>query len=941
MTVMGIGADSDRMVGRARELAELQTMWAQALQHEPRLVLLGGEAGGGKTTLAGAFAASLSGAQLVRGQCVPLGGEGLPYAPVLQVMRELFARYGRDRIIDWAGAGWPSLAPLLPELGATPEPSTTERLRMFEAIARIWEGAARETPLLVVLEDLHWSDESSRHLLNFLTSAVADAPVLLIGTFRTDELTRRHPLRPFLAELQRIPAVRRIDLPRLTRDEVAELVHRAEPDATDYAIDVLAERSEGIPFFVVELARCGGSCDTLPWTLREALQQRIQLLGDETQRLLRLASVAGFRIGDELLAAVSGAEPEAIERCLREAIDAGVLIIDDDAYCFRHALLHEVINEDLLPGEQVRAHHAYAEAFTARPELSAAAAVEIAHHYFAAHDLERAFAAALTAAREARTAPHETLRLYERALGIWERVPDPEAVAGPRVEVLHAAALASHEAGEGDRTLALVDEALDDPGAAEPLVRSRLLLMKSWALGVQMRAGDGELIAEALALTPEHPMTQARAQALMRMAGHLMLRDPRARLGDEIIVQAIAAAREIGDTDIEAHAVNTWACHLTIRGEEDRGIAALRESRALIRNDSGLARYWVNLSDNLHLAGRYAEAVDEAMQGIAHTSREGTQRTKGAMLAGNAAEPLLALGEWQRAEKLINRALELRPPKQYWIQLRLLRAELDTWRGDFDSADRNLAEFRSIAGASHPQYHQMFTLVDARLRLLRRDAAGALATAAATAQSDQHHPSRQLLIAAVAAAAIRELRAGGADPDPAPLLGWIGDLPQVGLTPVLRPLIDAELADETESWRLAVKALTAGPAVLRCHAGLVLGERLIADKTREEARGVLAEAAQLAEQMGASVLTERIARLRTRSGFLAGNGSRATVGLTGRELEVLRLVADGRSNGQIGRELFISTKTASVHVSNILAKLGVSSRGEAAAVAHRESLLAG
>ena len=235
----------------------------------------------------------------------------------------------------------------------------------------------------------------------------------------------------------------------------------------------------------------------------------------------------------------------------------------------------------------------------------------------------------------------------------------------------------------------------------------------------------------------------------------------------------------------------------------------------------------------------------------------------------------------------------------------------------------------------------MFTLVDARLRLLRGDAAGALATAAATAQSDQHHPSRQLLIAAVAAAAIRELRAGGADPDPAPLLGWIGDLPQVGLTPVLRPLIDAELADETESWRLAVKALTAGPAVLRCHAGLVLGERLIADKTREEARGVLAEAAQLAEQMGASVLTQRIARLRTRSGFLAGNGSRATVGLTGRELEVLRLVADGRSNGQIGRELFISTKTASVHVSNILAKLGVSSRGEAAAVAHRESLLAG
>src|SRR3954452_25014367 len=365
--------------------------------------------------------------------------------------------------------------------------------RASAAGARVLAGSCI-APLMFVIEDLHWADRSTLDLVALLVRALHGARVLVVVSFRSDELHRSHPLLPLVTGWERVRAVQRIELERLGRAEVArqlEAILGTPPSAR--LVDQVHERSEGNAFLVEEIlgaVQGGADPDQLPLSLRDVLLARVERLDPSTQRLLRIAAAAGRAVSDRLLAAVAGLEEAELDAALREAVEHHVLVVDDAerGYVFRHALTRDAIYGDTLPRERVRIHTAYGEALSADPALAGgngAVAAALALHWSAAHDLPRALVASVDAAQlAAGYAPAEALGHLERALEIWPQVPDAAERSGiDVVEALRRAGQSAYAAGALDRSLAMFDEALAELGAeADP--ERRALLMEARAATV-------------------------------------------------------------------------------------------------------------------------------------------------------------------------------------------------------------------------------------------------------------------------------------------------------------------------------------------------------------------------------------------------------------------------------------------------------------------------
>ncbi|HEU0214536.1 MAG TPA: AAA family ATPase [Jiangellaceae bacterium] len=962
---MLLSPSSPGIVGRAGELGQLRSALAAARTGQPVTVLLGGEAGIGKTRLVGEFTAEAAdaGALVIVGQSVEIGGDGLPFGPVVGAMRDLVDHLGAEFALENAGPGRGALAGLLPELGVATGPSDDARGRLLEVVTVLLERAAAERTVVLVLEDLHWADGSTRDLLRFVVRALGSARVLVIGTFRTDEIHRAHPLRPFLAELDRVRSVRRIDLPRLTRSEVGEQLQGIlgrRPGA-----DLVARvyrRSDGVPFFVeelagVELEQRGGA---LPDSLRDLLLVRVERVSDRTQDVLRLLATGGLRVDHAVLSAVAELDSVALDDALREAVSANIVRVDGEGYAFRHALLREVLHDDLLPGAHARLHTRYAEVLEVHPEAvsTGSAAAEIAHHWYAAHDMTRAFDASLRAADEAqRSYAHaEVQRMLERALALWNQMPDPVATTGgDRADLLTRAASAATDAGELERALALVDAALDEVDAtAEPLRRADLLEQRAKLLSENGRPEATAVVQSALDLVPAEPPSAARAR-LLQMLSSRFLMEGRIDQAGQVAVEAIAAARAVGEIEAEFRGHNILAPSMVQLGRVDEGLATFDAARELAGDvPRRLVGYYINSSDSLHLLGRHAEAAQVAREGLDRAREIGLARSLGAMLAGNTAEPLLALGKWDEAERLISRALELDPPVRHVWHLLTLRAWLSTWRGDLDDAALSLDEARSrmTRRTPGPQYELPLARVGGELSLARGDAEAAWTEiSAALKEPRQGVPGYDLPLMSVAARALAARSGSGSDVDAGirrvrEVVDGIGEW---GPAPIWRSVVEAEVAGGTGAdpapWRevVALVESMAGPRHLGAYGNYRLGAALAGRGDREAASEPLRAAAAMADDLGARLVRHWVDDLARRAHIrLLDDVSSLpdrSHGLTSREREVLRLVAAGSSNRQIGEALFISTKTASVHVSNILAKLGVTGRGEAAAIAHREGLV--
>ena len=703
------------MIGRSAELAELEAALSEAATGSPSIAFVAGESGLGKTRLLDELAQRARaehGARVLAGDCVELGDAELPYAPLVTALRPM-ARTG-DPVLETlrpavrADLGTIALG-LAPDAGVTgprQEPEGPPQARLFEALLTLFAALSAETPLVLIIEDLHWADPSTRSFLTFLAANLCRERVLVVGSYRPDELHRRHPLRPLLAELERDTRARRIELSPMTKDELAlQLadILGAEPDRG--LVDRLYERSEGNPLFCEELLATGlDGRGTLPSTLRDALMVRVQRLAEPAQQVLRLLAVA--RTLDHTTLAATGPVDSDV---LREAIEGHILITNlDGDYAFRHALLREVVDDDLLPGERSDLHHRLARALEeATSEPTAQRLAHIAHHYAQSGDQPAALTSAVRAAQAAMPvhAYGEAAALFERALELWERVPDAEARAGiGLVTVLELTANAydmeGHNAREETmlrRALALAEASGDTrttAGLLEQLSRAQ------WTLNRQDESL--ETLDRAMALMPDEP-SQDRAWLLAGKARYLMLMG-RSRSAVEAGEVAIAEARLTGARPSEGRAANALGVALMGLGDMEAGITMLRGAVDLAREDNRLvelSRALVNLSDILHLGGRTSEALALALEGhdeIAVVGRESI------WLGLMISELAFDTGDWELAAAWLPEQRR-RAQGTTLLNALLRRSELALGLGEYDAAGEYLdAADGGAEGSREPQF---------------------------------------------------------------------------------------------------------------------------------------------------------------------------------------------------------------------------------------------
>ena len=738
------------MVGRADQLAALREAFEAAAVGGYRAVLIGGEAGVGKSRLVAEFTAEFTNgagpARVLTGGCLQLGRDGLPFAPFVAVLRDLVRELGSEAVTAMVpGRGGPELARLLPELGEPDGGRDPVRSRLFEEWFTLLGHLAEagSGPVVLVIEDAHWADESTRNLLTYLIGQQrALRGVLIAVTFRSDELHRTHPLRPLLAELARIEWVQRVDLPRLTRGETEELAARLlghEPEPPLAAR--LFERSDGNPLFTEELARCADLTRDLPESLRDLLLDAVQRLPEPTREVLRVASSGIEPNGHALLAVVTGLADEELASVLRPAVAANVLVATGDGYSYRHALICEAVNDDLLPGEDERMHARFAAALDADPSLVAPgrAAIEAAHHWYWARDATRALTGAWRAADAAKESVGyaERLVLISRVLQLWDQVPDAaQRIGTDRPGVLEEAVGTADLAGDDQRGLGLVNALLKELDAeAEPARVARMLVKRSKFKRHLGLPGDAEDLHAALALVPADVSASARADVLLTMAP--FGRTPRERA---YATEALALARQAGDTTTEVNALLTLGIGTAAPGYQaspgSEALALIAEARALagrIGDWQSYLRAAILESHLLEGAGEHERAAEVARQGVRDAEATGLARALGTFLAINLAESLTALGRWDDALEVVERALELGPAPLHRGALRTMQAQVAIARAGLTAAAEAVADARrALSDVQYQdQYHLPLAGLETRMRLAADGPAAAVAEAAA------------------------------------------------------------------------------------------------------------------------------------------------------------------------------------------------------------------
>jgi DNA-binding CsgD family transcriptional regulator/tetratricopeptide (TPR) repeat protein len=993
------------VVGRETELATIADALEVARSGSATTLLLAGEAGVGKSRLAGEAMriAHERGMQVLRGACINIGSAGVPYGPIVEALRELQRELPAGEMAELVGSSGPDVARLLPSLGDgrdLPEPTDQGQwlqARLLEAVLGLIQRLAARGPVLFVVEDLHWADPGTRETLTYLVRNLRPDAVALLMTYRSDELHRRHPLLPWLAELERTGRVQRIDVSRLqpavTRELLASILGE-EPDG-DLARRV-AERSDGNPFFIEELAMAERtSADRgMPPTLRDILLARIAALPEAAQAVVGVAAVAGRRVDHDLLAVVAGQDESTTIAALRDAVGQQVLIADQgadpDGYAFRHALMQEAAYDDLLPGERRRLHRAFAEAVAARDAGSGAADgaahwAELAYHWSATRDDDRALEASVRAGIAAMDAYAfaDALRHFETALDLWSSVDEPEAVAGlDLASLLDLASWIASLDGQTRRGASLREAAIAELDPEADPVRAALwherLGRQRWLAADTAGALNAYDTAMAMAAAP----SPARARILSGYGQLLMLLD-RWDESRELCEEALALARSAGDRQVEGHALCTLGPDYAALGSPEKGIAAIEEAHRIaveIENLDDVGRSTVNLVNTLLYSGRAERATVVTREGVEEAQRLGIASSYGIYIAHEGVQALNDVGRWSEALELsseafarqnlephldryglarlvpllvsmgapearerldqLGRLLEGRPSEgQFSMPYLMSRTEFELWEGR--PADALQTAQRGLAGLDATG------LVWSGLRLAVL-AARAVAELAEVSRARHEDSSGSVARAGWDALteALQAAAAAGA------FTGW--DASADAQIQSALAAIEAEGrrvagAAAADAWTRAVEiAIVDGKPYPLAYARWRLAEALLTEGKRADATAPLRAAHKTAVELGADPLRRAIEGLAARARIsLAEADAQVAVapaapvdpfGLTPREREVLALVSTGRTNRQIADELFISESTAGVHVSNILGKLGVATRTEAAGVAVRLEL---
>jgi len=716
---------SPTLVGRGEALAAAEAMLQQIEAARTSHRLVAGEAGIGKTRFSEAVAdlARTEGFQVLRGGCVHLESGELPYAPIGEALRGLARRLDPQALAAVIADDGAVLSRITPALSLREAraleagPSDADRGRLMEALLGLLGRLSRDAPVLFVVEDLHWADSASLDALVFLLRSLRDERIGLLLTFRSDELCRRHPLRPWLGEIERLGTVDRLDLGPLEPAETGELIAAIRGDVPSREIvDQIQRRSDGNPLFIEELlARESGhaGASALSPSLRDILMSRVGSVSDEAQSILAVASIAGRTVDAALLAQVSALAPKAMDAGLNACLERRLLMVDraeaQDRLAFRHALIAEVVYDGILPDERIRLHRAIAEVLAARiaaqgtPEPGRWA--ELAGHWDAARDEVRAFDTVLRAAGEAEHAFAwaAAVAQYRRALAGWKLVPDPEAIAGfDRVELLSRAATAASPGDlRSEGTLPLLREAVAEADRRGDAGRGAVLRGR-FDLALWVNGHPAEARAayrEALALVPPDPPTVERAWILARLAQNLML-DGSDRESQGLAEAAVAMALVVGDRRIETHALNTLACDLASLGRCELSAESMERSLAIaleLGDPDHIERAYSNAAEILGICGCDERALEVARAGIERSAALGIGEVDGAQIALHAAEVLYECGRWaETARMLAEWRLDVPGhdndllPLANRVEALAKNVELDVGTGDWVAATRKL-----------------------------------------------------------------------------------------------------------------------------------------------------------------------------------------------------------------------------------------------------------
>ncbi len=961
-------ATSPALIGREAALVHLDAILDALRQDRTPVVVVAGEAGIGKTRLVTDWLDGIGDrATSVVGSCVDVDEGTLPYLPFVQIIRGLRAS---------AGARAPrrdgSLAELLDVVAADrPDRGST---RLVAALVERLRDVADETPLVLVIEDGQWLDRASASVLGALGTALMGSRIATIVTLRTQSEPLTAHVMAVLAELARHPTFERIDLPRLDATEHAALVAAIagrRPDDAELARSYAW--SEGIPFLTEQLLALDAMTgDAVPPSLRDLLLARVAAATPDVQVLLAAAAVGGRVIDETVLGDVVDLPPARRAAAIRAAVGASLLTIEPgaahDAVAFHHALLREAVLADLLPGERRDVHARWAVALSQRDPNATAA---IAEHWDRARRPDRAVDAAVLAARDAAAAfaRADAALWYRRAADLVDRIPLDDLVADrpDRVDLLEAAAMEAEFAGERDHAIESLRLALAD-ARVDARPERRMQLQRRLAEIAWQRAHGtmaDALIDAALQDVGDDPGPEGVA-VIAASAMRLGLRGHLAEARREA-ERAIRLAGPIGALRAEARARQVLA-ELVAMDDVDAGVAGLRETAALaasigdpdVRMEATHDIAWA-----LANAGRYEGALDALEEARRVATEVGSLGELWPLYLARRLEYLVALGRWSEAETVVP---DIQASSAWTARFRLARFRAMVGRcgdarssidaalairpaEDLDIPDRGgVALARASLAACEGDAESVLQLVDAAVPLpgeaaMEADLRGIAIEAASRSARARSGAEREWWIAGAGrhGTSLADLatRAGAAEPvvraHERTARAWV------------MAADDPRLAD---AWRASARSWEALGCLDRAAASAMHeASGLLATRgSRKRAEERLRYAARIAADLGHVPLSTEIAGLARRSRIQVGPDLRgadddATVvtpadprGLSPREVQVLALVAAGRTNREIGEILFISPKTAGVHVSAILAKLGVNNRVEAAMLARQLGL---
>jgi DNA-binding CsgD family transcriptional regulator/tetratricopeptide (TPR) repeat protein len=851
------------LLERSRPLEELGRLTTEAASGRGRLVLVGGEAGVGKTTLVRQFTSTVPArVRLLWGACDPLSLPR-PLGPLVDVAPALGDAFSRLLDVE---------AP---------------RARLFATLRDVLGVSTH----VLVLEDMHWADDASLDLLRYLGRRIDSTRSLVVATYRDDEVGPRHPLRVALGDLATSNAVHRLKLESLTHDGVRRLAAGSGLDPVE-----LHRRTGGNPFFVTEVIAAGGT--SMPPTLRDAVLARVARLTTSGRRTLEAAAVLGSRFPPALLAEVDGGDDQRLEECL----GSGVLIRDAGLIAFRHELSRDAILEAMLPGQGAELH---GKALAARRESSSHpdSFETLAHHAEAAGDGEAVLELApLAARRAAELGSHrEAAAQYGRALRWADALPPSE-----RAGLYESRSYECYLTGQMEEALSARQQALSiwsELGDAMKVGEShRWLSRLSWWLG---RSQDAENHArQSLAVLEGAEPGPQLAWAYSHFAQIHMLA-ARRQQAVEWGNRAIALAEQLGEREVLCHALNNVGVANSHHGSGESGVLLLERSLALaleLEHDEHVARAYTNLSTISVYARRLGAARRHLQAGLEYCTEHDLDSWR-LYMTGWLAVCEFWEGGYAQAARLAEEMLKYPRLAVARIQPLLVLGRLRTRCGD-DQAWEVLDEAWALAsGTGELQRVGPVAAARAEAAWLAEDFSRVHNEAqfAFDLALDRHDPW------AIGEVGFWLWRAGRIDGSPQ------------GAAEPYALQMDGQARKAAECWRAIGAPYETAMA--------------LADLDDERS---LREAHQIFERLRATPMADRVGRrLRARGVRDLTRRPRTSTrsnpsGLTARELEVLRLVADGLRNADIGERLFVSAKTIDHHVSSLLGKLGARTRSEAA-----------